>query len=275
MSRAATLAGLANLMTTVALLGAAACGGDGPEAAPWTLVWSDEFAGPAGAPPDASKWRFALGGDGWGNQELQLYTERPDNGALDGNGALVITARREAVGGNAFTSARIFSKGHFEQVYGRFEARLRLPSGRGFWPAFWMLGANVDAVGWPKCGEIDIMEERGAQPWRVSGAVHGPGHSGGNALIAGFEEPGRVPLSNDFHVYAVDWDAEELRFYVDDQQYHSVRKSRMPPAATWVYDHPFFLLLNLSVGGNFGGPPDETTPFPETLVADYVRVYAR
>ena len=253
-----------------------ACAGD-PAPIDWQLSFGDEFDGPAGAAPDPAKWSFETGGGGWGNQELQFYSDRPDNAALDGAGALVITARREPMGGREYTSARLITRGKFAQTHGRFEARLRLPAGKGFWPAFWMLGSNlgVGGVRWPACGEIDVVEQRGAHPWRVSGAVHGPGHSGGNALVGAFETAGRQPLTDDFHVYAVEWEPDELRFYVDGHHYHSVRKSRMPAGAQWVYDHPFFLLLNLAVGGTFGGPPDATTPFPQTLSADYVRAYVR
>jgi beta-glucanase (GH16 family) len=253
----------------------AGCGGEAEDKPPWQLAWSDEFDAPAGTLPDASKWTLATGGHGWGNGELQLYTDRPDNAAHDGQGLLVITARAEETPQNAFTSARLTSKDKFQQQYGRFEARLKLPAGRGLWPAFWLLGANVDSTGWPACGEIDVMEERGATPWRVTGAVHGPGHSGGNALIAAFDAPARKPLSDDFHLYAAEWEDDEIRFYVDGQLYHTVRATRMPPTARWVYDHPFFLLLNLAVGGYFGGPPDATTVFPQTMQADYVRVYQR
>jgi beta-glucanase (GH16 family) len=255
----------------------AACGGADDEPIDWQLVWSDEFDGAAGSGPDPARWSFETGGHGWGNQELQLYSDRPENASLDGAGHLVITARREAMGGREYTSARIITRGKFEQVYGRFEARLRLPAGKGFWPAFWMLGndVGVDGVRWPACGEIDVVEQRGAHPWRISGAAHGPGHSGGNALIGAFETPGRTALTGDFHLYAMEWEPHELRFYVDGQRYHSVRSTRMPSGAIWVYDHPFFLLLNLAVGGNFGGAPDQTTPFPQTLGADYVRVYVR
>jgi beta-glucanase (GH16 family) len=254
---------------------AAACGGPGAGApAGWQLVWADEFDGPAGAPPDPGRWSFELGGNGWGNAEDQFYTDRPGNVALDGAGALVITARREAMGTRAFTSGRIATRGKFEQRYGRFEARLKLPAGRGLWPAFWMLGNDVGQVGWPGCGEIDVVEGRGAQPWRVSAAAHGPGYQGGNALIAGFQTSTSDRLTDEFHVYAVEWDPDELRFFVDERQYHSVRATRLPPQGRWVYDHPFFLLLNLAVGGTFGGPADDTTPFPATLIADHVRVYA-
>jgi beta-glucanase (GH16 family) len=264
------------LLTGALLL--AACGTDDPP--PWQLVWSDEFDGPAGSPPDASRWSFETGGHGWGNNEEQFYTDRPANAALDGAGALVITARREVMGARNFTSGRIVTRGKFQARYGRFEARLKLPAGKGLWPAFWMLGQDVNEVGWPGCGEIDVVEARGAQPWRVSGAAHGPGYSGGNALTAGFELPGGKGsdgrrLTDDFHLYAVEWEPEEIRFFVDQHLYHSVRATRLPPQGRWVYDHPFFLLLNLAVGGSFGGSPDATTPFPAQLIADHVRVFTR
>ena len=243
------------------------CGCGGP-VAERELVWSDEFDGPAGA-IDPTKWSPEIGGDGWGNGELQFH--RAENAALDGAGHLVITARREAAGARAFTSARLSTRGKLETTYGRIEARLKLPAGKGLWPAFWMLGTDVAGVGWPACGEIDIMEARGAQPWRVSSALHGPGYSGGNALIAAHERPDRAPLTDEFHVFAADWSPGELHFSVDGQRYHSERASRL--SQRWVFDHPFFLILDLAVGGNFGGPPDETTPFPSTLIADYVRVY--
>jgi beta-glucanase (GH16 family) len=257
----------------VALAALALTGCTGGESLPWNLVWSDEFEGPAGQRPAPAHWSFELGGDGWGNQELQHYTDR--NAALDGAGHLVITARREVVGARAFTSARLTTRGKHQQMHGRMEARLRLPAGKGLWPAFWMLGADLGTVGWPACGEIDVMESRGAHPWRVSGAAHGPGYSAGNALIAAYETPDMSSLAADFHVYAVEWDAAELRFFVDDRLYHTVRAARLPAGAPWVFDHPFFINLNLSVGGNFGGPPDATTPFPSALVVDWVRVSSR
>jgi beta-glucanase (GH16 family) len=245
----------------------AGCGNEG--AHDWTLVWSDEFDGVG--PPDPARWSFEVGGDGWGNGELQFHTA--SNAALDGAGHLVITARRETAGARAFTSARLSTRGKLEQAYGRFEARLRLPPGKGLWPAFWLLGGDVDQSGWPGCGEIDVMEARGAQPWRVSSALHGPGYSAGDALIAPFETADRSPLTADFHLFAVEWSPGELQFSVDGQPYHTERASRLGPSHRWVFDHPFFLILDLAVGGSFGGPPDETTPFPASLVADYVRVY--
>jgi beta-glucanase (GH16 family) len=254
----------------------AACGGPAEAPLGWRLVWSDEFAAAAGAPPDPSVWNHDVGGDGWGNQELQYYTARADNAAHDGQGHLLITARREDWNGRGFTSARLTTRGKREQTYGRFEARMRLPTGRGLWPAFWLLGANLREAGWPGAGEIDVVEMRGAQPWRVTGAAHGPGYAGGNAVIAGYETPTRSDLTADFHTFAVEWEPAELRFYVDEHRYHVVRAARLPggPGA-WVFDHPFFLLLNVAVGGNFGGPPDASTVFPQTLVVDHVRVYER
>jgi beta-glucanase (GH16 family) len=261
------------LLAAAIPLALAACGEAGPP--DWQLVWSDEFDGPAGAPPDPARWNREEGGHGWGNQELQFYTARPDNVALDGAGFLVITARRETQGARAFTSARLSSRGKFQQTYGRFEARLKLPAGRGFWPAFWLLGSDIDRVGWPACGEIDVVEGRGSQPWRVSAAVHAPGYSGGNALTGAFQTPDRQPLSEGFHVYAVEWEPREIRFYIDDEPYHTVRRSRLPASSAWPFERPFFALLNLAVGGTFGGPPDDSTPFPQTLTADWVRVHSR
>jgi beta-glucanase (GH16 family) len=255
-------------MRWVLALALAGCGATSDER---ELVWSDEFDGPAGTLPDPAKWSFEIGGDGWGNGELQFHTAA--NAALDGAGHLVITARREPQGARAFTSARLSTRGKQELLHGRIEARLRLPPGKGLWPAFWMLGTDVSQVGWPACGEIDIMESRGAQPWRVSSALHGPGYSAGNALIAAYERPDRGALTDDFHVFAADWSPGEIHFSVDGQRYHSERASRFPAERRWVFDHAFFLILNLAVGGNFGGPPDETTPFPASVIADYVRVY--
>jgi beta-glucanase (GH16 family) len=252
---------------------ALALGGCETEPASWNLVWSDEFEGAAGAAPDATKWSAERGGDGWGNNELQFYDGQ--NAALDGAGHLVITARREAMDARAFTSARLTTRGKQEQLFGRFEARLQLPAGKGLWPAFWLLGSDVGGVGWPACGEIDVMEARGAQPWRVSSSLHGPGYSGGDALIGPYERGDRRPLSGEFHVFTVEWEPSEVRFAVDGQTYHTERASRLPASSRWVFDHPFFLILNLAVGGNFGGPPEDATPFPATLVADYVRIYSR
>lgn len=238
----------------------------------WQLVWEDGFEGPAGQAPDASKWAYDIGtGDnGWGNQELQYYTDRPENIALNGSGQLAITARSESYAGSAFTSARIKTQGLFEQAYGRFEARIKLPWGPGIWPAFWMLGADITQTPWPQCGEIDIMEYRGQQPHLIHGSVHGPGYSGGAAITKAFGlENGRFDV--DFHVFAIEWGEDYIDYFVDDTLYQRITPGGV--TGEWVYDHPFFLLLNVAVGGNFVGFPTSQTPFPQTMLVDYVKVY--
>lgn len=238
----------------------------------WQLVWEDGFEGPAGQAPDASKWAYDIGtGDnGWGNQELQYYTDRPENIALNGSGQLAITARSESYAGSAFTSARIKTQGLFEQAYGRFEARIKLPWGPGIWPAFWMLGADITQTPWPQCGEIDIMEYRGQQPHLIHGSVHGPGYSGGAAITKSFGlENGRFDV--DFHVFAIEWGEDYIDYFVDDTLYQRITPGGV--TGEWVYDHPFFLLLNVAVGGNFVGFPTSQTPFPQTMLVDYVKVF--
>lgn len=246
----------------------------------WTLAWSDEFDGLAGATIDATKWVPEIGGGGWGNQEREYYTSRPENLALDGSGHLVITALAEPTnssyacwyGSCRYTSARIKSKGHFSQTYGRFEARLRIPRGQGLWPAFWMLGDNIDAVGWPTSGEIDIMENIGREPNIVHGTMHGPGYSGANGPSGPFTLA-QGAFADDFHRYAVEWTAVEIKWFVDDSLYYRTSTSSIPPNTSWVFNHPFFLLLNVAVGGSWPNDPDATTTFPQQMVVDYVRVY--
>lgn len=234
----------------------------------WTLVWSDDFNGTAGSSPDADKWSFDLGNnDGWGNAELENYTDSPDNVSLDGNGNLIITAIQN---GNTFTSGRISSRGKFEQAYGRIEARLKTPYGPGIWPAFWMLGANVGEVSWPNCGEIDIMELKGQKPNTINGTIHGPGYSGENAISASYSLL-QSRFDQDYHVFAVEWTADQLDFFVDDYLYNRITKADVP--GLWVYDHPFYLILNVAVGGNYVGFPTAQTPFPQKMTVDYVKVY--
>jgi len=238
----------------------------------WQLTWSDEFDGAAGTAPDNTKWTFDIGrGDnGWGNSELQYYTNRASNVQLDGSGNLVITARSESFGGAGFTSARLKTKGLFSQTYGRFEARIKTPHGPGIWPAFWMLGDNIDAVSWPACGEIDIMEQRGQEPYTNNGSIHGPGYSGGNALTKSYTlTNGR--FDTDYHVYAVEWFEDRIDFFVDDYLYQRIASESVP--GNWVYNQPFFLLLNVAVGGNYVGFPTSGTPFPQSMLVDYVKVY--
>ncbi len=234
----------------------------------WTLDWSEEFDGTA---LDSSKWVIETGGHGWGNKELQHYTGRPENVRLNA-GMLVIEARRERFDNSAFTSARIKTAGRFERTYGRFEARMKLPRGQGIWPAFWMLGGNIGAVGWPRSGEIDIMEHVGKEPNQVYGTLHGPGYSGEH----GFGKS--LPLAagsyaDDFHLYAVEWERGEIRWYRDGILFHTARPELVK--GDWVFDHPFFILLNLAVGGYWPGNPDATTLLPQQMLVDYVRVYRR
>jgi beta-glucanase (GH16 family) len=238
----------------------------------WTVVWHDEFDGPAGSAPDPTKWTPELGGGGWGNRELESYTDRPSNAALDGDGHLVITARAEPSDGEAYTSARLTTKGHFARAYGRFEARMRLAKGRGLWPAFWILGDDIDAVGWPSCGEMDIVEEKGGAPGSVSSSLHGPQrHAGIDVADTQFMDVvGGADV--DFHVYAVEWDPDNIVFLFDDKPYFQLNPARRP---VWVFDHPFFITVNLAVGGLFPGSPDATTMLPQSITIDYVRVSAR
>ncbi len=246
--------------------------GGGPGSGPGTLVWSDEFGGSAGTPPDPSKWTYDIGTD-WGNSQLEFDTSRPSNVSLDGQGRLAITARVEPYQGRSYTSGRINTRGLFDQTKGRFEARIQLPIGRGLWPAFWLLGSDVGTTGWPGCGEIDIMEYRGQEPARVHGSLHGPGYSGAGALTRSFTlSNGR--FSDGFHVFAVEWRTNEIRYLVDDVVYQTITPSSLPANGRWVFDHPFTIILNLAVGGNYVGPPDITTTFPQTMLVDYVRVYS-
>jgi beta-glucanase (GH16 family) len=245
----------------------------------WTLVWSDEFSGADGSGIDTTKWTALTGGDGWGNQEREYYTQSLANAQVQG-GSLVITATTAGAsaytcwyGQCQYTSARLQTLGHFEQQYGRFEARMKIPRGQGMWPAFWMLGDDIDQNGWPTCGEIDVMENIGKEPGTVHGSMHGPGYSGGAALTATYVLPGGAALADDFHVYAAEWAPDVVRFYLDSTLYETRTPADLPAGKTWVYDHPFFLLVNVAVGGSWPGDPDGTTAFPQTMLVDYVRVY--
>ena len=248
--------------------------GSGVDADVWRLIFADEFDDPGGTPPDADAWVHDVGGHGWGNAQLEYNTDRTHNAAHDGLGRLVMTARRESFAGNAYTSARIKTQRRFEHMYGRFEARIQVPVGRGLWPAFWMIGNNIDVDGWPKCGEIDVVEYRGHEPSVLHGSVHGPGFSGASPITRTYALPGRG-FDENFHVFAVDWDPARIVWFVDGQVYHEVAPSDLPSEAEWVFDHPFFMVLNLAVGGRFPGPPDPETQFPAELLVDYVRVYDR
>lgn len=258
------------------------CGGQAspPVSAPqgWNLVWSDEFNGPDGSSPDSSKWVLETGGNGWGNNELEYYTSRIQNAHLQG-GNLIITALAEDYTGpdgviRKYTSARLKTQGKFSQTYGKFEARIKIPFGQGLWPAFWMLGTNIDQVGWPASGEIDIMENIGREPSTVHGTIHGPGYSGAQGIGSPFSlASGR--FADDYHLYAVEWEPNVIRFYVDNALYATRTPADLPAGARWVYDTPFFVLLNVAVGGSWPGNPDTTTKFPQIMSVDYVRVYSR
>lgn len=244
----------------------------------WTLVWADEFDQPDGSQPDPSRWTFDVGGGGWGNNELQTYTTRTNNCRVE-NGQLIIEARQEAFTGpdgitRPYTSARIKTQGRAAWTFGRIETRVRLPRGNGMWPAFWMLGTNFPTAGWPACGEIDIMEHIGREPTRVHGTIHGPGYSGGNGIGQSFTLPGGGDFANDFHVFAVEWETNRIRWFVDGQQFFVTTPASLPAGRQWVFNHGQFLLLNLAVGGNWPGSPDSSTVFPQRLTVDYVRVYA-
>ncbi len=234
------------------------------------LVWSDEFDGDSGTVLNAGKWGYDLGTgqNGWGNNELQTYTNSPQNVSLDGLGNLRIIAKKD-VSGN-YTSARIKTQGLFSQQYGKIEARIKTPTGSGMWPAFWMLGNNISTVSWPQCGEIDIMEQKGKYSNITYGTIHGPGYSGGEAVSTPYIlENSRFDL--DFNVYAVEWSENRIDFFVNGYLYKRVTPS--DAKGTWVFNQPFFMILNVAVGGNFGGPPNSYTPFPSTMLVDYVRVY--
>jgi beta-glucanase (GH16 family) len=247
-----------------------------------TLVWSDEFNGADGSSPDASKWTYdtGVGGNGWGNNELETYTNRTQNAHIK-SGNLVITARKETYAGTDgvtrnYTSARLKTQGLFNQAYGRFEARIKIPAGQGMWPAFWMLGNNITSVRWPTCGEIDIMENIGKEPGILHGSLHGPSATARTSdATAAFSLPAGQHFADDFHLYAIEWEPATIRFYVDSNLYATFTKSQWPAGGTWVFDHPFFLLLNLAVGGDWPGAPDNSTVFPQQMLVDYVRVYTK
>lgn len=234
------------------------------------LTMQDEFD--TDGPPNPDIWNFDIGTgqNGWGNNELQYYTDRPENVTVN-NGYLIITARQESFEGSNYTSARLVTKNKFEQRYGRFEARMRLPYGQGMWPAFWMLGADIDTNPWPGCGEIDIMENKGRTPSIVSSAVHGPGYSAGQAIFKEYDFV-NDRVDTGFHIYGIEWGPGYINFYVDDVLYNQITPEDV--TGEWVFDNgPFFLLLNLAVGGTFDGPPNAETVFPQSIVVDYVRVY--
>ena len=268
------------------------------------LVMSDEFD--VEGAPNSEIWNYDTGTgpalDGWGNNELQYYTDRSENVTVQ-NGLLVISAIEEDYNGAAFTSAKLLTKGKFSQAYGRFEARIKVPGGSGLWPAFWLLGENVDVDGWPQCGEIDIMEYRRQEPTKVSGSIHGPGYSGltdPQGQVTKSYDLGNDRYDAGFHVFGIEWSPDYINYYIDDVLYNQITPSDIVVtpanavytlndgvAATadteaipgtdvtgdWVFNKPFYIIINLAVGGNFPGNPDSGETFPQNMLVDYVRVY--
>jgi beta-glucanase (GH16 family) len=256
-------------------------------------VWSDEFNGAAGRMPDPSKWASDTGNEnGWGNNELETYCAftsgtskgcdpRHPNVFLDGEGHLVLRAIKGADG--KWTSGRITTKGLKSFQFGRVEARMKLPVGAGLWPAFWMMGAKFPDVKWPFCGAVDLVENvpasaasNGLGPTRVRATLHGPRYSGGNGLWRDFELPNGARIDDwGFHTYGVIWSPGMMQFYVDNPAnvFFVRNSSEIPEKSQWVFDQPFFLIMNLAVGGDWPGNPDTTTPNPAEVVVDYVRVY--
>jgi beta-glucanase (GH16 family) len=249
----------------------------------WVQVWSDEFEGPAGAPADSTRWHYdttdgcTSGNCGWGNNEKEYYTNAAENVALNGQGQLAIVARPAAglacyYGACRYTSGKITTHDKMLAEPGRVEARIKLPVGQGLWPAFWMLGHNCGPVPWPTCGELDIMENKGSNPTSTSSAMHGPGYSG-NTPFAHLQPVGQGTLISDYHTYAVEWDSMHVRFFVDSVAHYTVTRDMVAQYGQSILDQPFYVILNLAVGGNFDGDPRSDAIFPATMLVDYVRVF--
>jgi beta-glucanase (GH16 family) len=266
------------MLTFLLITGACSTDSNEPEGRTYDqLTFSDEFEGEGAI--DGDKWIFDLGTGaeiglpGWGNQELQYYTDRLENIKVE-DGMLHITARKEDFRGSQYTSARILTKGTFEQTFGRFEASIKLPEGRGIWPAFWLLGDDSNgSVIWPEIGEIDIMEYRGQEPDVIHGSIHGPGYSAGQAVTDSYRLV-NDRFDNDFYVFAVEWGPDFIDFFVNDIKYNTITPA--DANGRWVFnDNTFYIILNIAVGGTFVGPPsDISTEFPQTMLVDYVRVYS-
>ncbi|WP_275005630.1 discoidin domain-containing protein [Promicromonospora iranensis] len=236
------------------------------------LVWSDEFDGAAGTPANASRWTIDPGLPQ--NNEQQVYTPS-GNGFHDGQGNFVLEARREDRDGRQYTSHRMNTSGTFNTQYGRFEARVKVPEGRGLWPAFWMMGSDfLDGRPWPYNGEIDIMEFIGQDPTRAHSTLHAPAYNGGGGYGGGYTLPDGSKISDGFHTWAAEWDSKGIQFSLDGRDvFYADRDTVESTRGPWVYDHDFYMILNLAVGGDWPGPPDATTPFPSRMLVDYVRVY--
>ena len=237
-----------------------------PEPPGWKLVWHDEFDGTA---IDSANWTYDIGAGGWGNGEAQYYTSRPENARIE-NGMLVIEAHQEKYENSYYTSARLKTQGLQSFQYGRLEARRKVPTGDGVWPAFWMLGSSFDGTNWPDCGEVDIMEYVGREPDLIIGTLHGPGYAGASGMSQWNRQ--EYAIAEDFHTYAIEWKADQIAWYYDGEAYHTVTPSDLS-GRPWVFDQPFFIILNLAVGGTLGGAIGLDTVFPAHLQVDYVRVF--
>lgn len=236
----------------------------------YKLVWQDEFS--ADGRPDDTKWNYDIGtgSNGWGNQELQYYTDRPENVTIS-NGHLTIMAKKEAFEGSHYTSTRMKTLGKFSFTHGILEIRAKLPGGAGIWPALWMLGENIPEVGWPACGEIDMMEYAGKNHDLIHGSIHNNSSYGNtvNTSTVTIKD-----VEKDFHVYSVEWTEKEIRFMVDGNLFYTYKPDEYNED-TWPFDKPFFIIMNIAVGGGFGGPVVDDSIFPQSMVVDYVRVYQK
>jgi beta-glucanase (GH16 family) len=237
-----------------------------PQLPGWKLVWNDEFNGSS---VDLTKWEYEVNGNGGGNNELQYYTARDTNSYIK-DGALVIQALKESYQNREYTSARMRTKYKGDWKYGRFEIRAKLPYGQGLWPAIWMLPTDYEYGGWPASGEIDIMESLGNDPWKIYGTIHFGSSAATHQQNGGsYSSPSTSPsFAGVSHVFAIEWDSTSVRWYVDSLKYYTADK-------TSPFDKRFHLLLNVAVGGNWPGNPNEFTTFPQTMIVDYVRVYQR
>ncbi len=233
-----------------------------------TLIWQDEFTGAA---LNTAKWTFEIGDGcpglcGWGNNELQYYLQ---NNVTVADGFLNITARQQAAGGRSYTSSRIKTQDKFEFTYGRVDIRARMPIGTGLWPALWLLGANIDEVGWPRCGEIDIMEMRGDEPNKTLSTIHWD-NDGTKADTGGSTQLSSGTLNDEFHVYTMIWDETGIEFLLNDVKFYEVSTT---PTNLEEFNLPFFFIFNVAVGGDFLNNPDGTAQFPQRMVVDYIRVF--
>lgn len=257
-----------------------------PPATQWVQTWSDEFDGAAGTSINEATWRYDTadgcnaGICGWGNNEKQYYTSTAENIALNGQGQLAIVARKAPDGLTCYygpclySSAKVTTRGTVLAAPGRVEARIKLPAGQGLWGAFWMLGQSHPGIPWPACGEIDIMESKGSQPATTSSALHGPGYSG-NTPFAQAHTLASGTFTEEFHIFAVEWDSLHVRFFVDSTVHYAFTRDAVEKRGPSVLDQSFYLILNLAVGGNFDGDPRSDAIFPATMLVDYVRIFTR